>query len=131
MSTLPHSGSMKLPHSGSMKLPHSGHPIDRLDDVVHQRVRLGLLSVLTEVDQADFTFLRERLGLSDGNLSRHLQVLEDAGFVESHKVFEGRRPRTWVTSTRAGRQAFRDELEALSDLVRSHTDHHDVEKGNR
>ena len=98
------------------------HPIARLDDVVHQRVRLGLLSVLTEVDRADFTFLRDRLGLSDGNLSRHLQVLEEAGFVQTQKVFEGRRPRTWVTSTKTGRQAFKAELEALSDLVRSH--HH-------
>jgi DNA-binding MarR family transcriptional regulator len=111
--------------------PASGHPIARLDDVVHQRVRLGLLSVLAEVDQADFTFLRDRLGLSDGNLSRHLQVLEEAGFVESHKVFEARRPRTWVASTRAGREAFRAELEALSELVRWHTDTPGAEKGSR
>ncbi len=120
--------------------PSNDHPVARLDDVVHQRVRLGLLSVLAEVERADFTFLRDRLGLSDGNLSRHLQVLEEAGFVEIHKVFEGRRPRTWVTATRTGRQAFLAELQALSDLVRSHADSphdsshdssHDSQKGTR
>ena len=52
---------------------------DRLDDVVHQRTRLGVLTILAEVDSAAFTYLRDELGLSDGNLSRHLRVLEEAG----------------------------------------------------
>jgi DNA-binding PadR family transcriptional regulator len=98
----------------------SSHPVARLDDVVHQRVRLGLLSILADLDRADFTFLRNTLQLSDGNLFRHLQVLEEAGYIEVDKVFEGRRPRTWVAATKTGRQAFRDELDALSDLVRTH-----------
>lgn len=94
-----------------------GHPSQRLDDVVHQRVRLGILAVLTEADQADFAFLKEALGLTDGNLSRHLQVLEDAGFVHITKTFEGRRPRTWVEATRPGRAAFAAELAALRELM--------------
>jgi DNA-binding MarR family transcriptional regulator len=95
------------------------HPSQRLDDVVHQRVRLGILAVLAEADQADFGYLKESLGLTDGNLSRHLQVLEEAGFVHIHKTFEGRRPRTWISSTKPGRAAFASELAALRDLIAS------------
>ena len=93
------------------------HPSQRLDDVVHQRVRLGILAVLAEADQADFAFLKESLGLTDGNLSRHLQVLEEAGFVRIDKAFEGRRPRTWISATKAGRTAFASELAALRELI--------------
>ena len=93
------------------------HPSQRLDEVVHQRVRLGILAVLTEADQADFAFLKEALGLTDGNLSRHLQVLEEAGFVRITKAFEGRRPRTWVQATKPGRAAFAAELAALRELM--------------
>jgi DNA-binding MarR family transcriptional regulator len=93
------------------------HPSQRLDDVVHQRVRLGIMAVLAEADVADFGFLKETLDLTDGNLSRHLQVLEDAGFVKVAKVFEGRRPRTWISATRAGKAAFTSELAALRELM--------------
>jgi len=95
------------------------HPSSRLDDVVHQRVRLGILAVLAEADQADFGYLKESLGLTDGNLSRHLQVLEEAGFVHITKAFEGRRPRTWVSPTKPGRAAFARELAALRELIAS------------
>lgn len=93
------------------------HPSRRLDDTVHQRARLGLLAVLNEVGRADFGFLKDSLGLTDGNLSRHLQVLQDAGFVKITKAFEGRRPRTWVSSTRSGRAAFASEVAALRELL--------------
>jgi DNA-binding MarR family transcriptional regulator len=93
------------------------HPSLKLDDTVHQRVRLGILAVLEEAKRADFSYLRDALDLSDGNLSRHIQVLEEAGLVEVEKGFEGRRPRTWVASTRAGRKALADELQALNELI--------------
>ena len=93
------------------------HPSQRLDDTVHQRVRLGILAVLAEADEADFAFLKDALSLTDGNLSRHLQVLEEAGFVHVHKTFEGRRPRTWISATKAGRSAFASELAALRELI--------------
>ena len=96
------------------------HPTLELDEVVHQRVRLGILAVLAEVDRADFTFLRDTLTVTDGNLSRHLQVLEEAGCVKIEKVFEGKRPRTWVTATKRGREAFRREISALRALVDAH-----------
>ncbi len=93
------------------------HPSRRLDDTVHQRARLGVLAVLNEVDRADFGFLKDSLGLTDGNLSRHLQVLHEAGYVKITKAFEGRRPRTWVSSTKSGRAAFASEVAALRDLL--------------
>lgn len=93
------------------------HPSQRLDDTVHQRVRLGILAVLAEADQADFGFLKDALNLTDGNLSRHVQVLEEAGFVEVRKTFEGRRPRTWISATKAGRTAFAAEVAALRELI--------------
>ncbi len=93
------------------------HPSQRLDDIVHQRVRLGILAVLAEADQADFGFLKDSLSLTDGNLSRHVQVLEEAGYVEVAKTFVGRRPRTWISATKAGRAAFESELAALRELI--------------
>jgi DNA-binding MarR family transcriptional regulator len=93
------------------------HPALRLDDTVHQRVRLGILAVLTEARRADFSYLREALELTDGNLSRHLQVLEEAGLVKLEKGFEGRRPRTWVEATKRGRGALEAEMAALRELI--------------
>jgi DNA-binding MarR family transcriptional regulator len=88
-----------------------------LDDTVHQRVRLGILSALVEVDRADFVYLRDLLHLTDGNLSRHLDVLARDHLVELLKGYEGRRARTWVKITRQGRGALRSEIDALRRLV--------------
>lgn len=93
------------------------HPALQLDNTVHQRVRLGILSVLAEADEADFAYLRKTLGLTDGNLSRNLQVLEEAGLVRIDKRFEGRKPRTWVSPTKDGRRAFAAEVQSLRDLL--------------
>jgi DNA-binding MarR family transcriptional regulator len=93
------------------------HPALRLDDTVHQRVRLGILAVLSEARRADFGYLRDALELTDGNLSRHIAVLEEAGLVKVEKGFEGKRPRTWVQATRAGRAALKAELAALQELI--------------
>ncbi len=93
------------------------HPADGLDDTVHQRHRLGVLVVLAESKKADFAYLRTTLGLTDGNLGRHLQVLADAGLVKLDKVFEQRRPRTWVTITSTGRAALTAELAILEGLI--------------
>lgn len=93
------------------------HPSQLLDETIHQRVRLGILAVLAEADQADFGFLKDTLELSDGNLSRHLRVLEEAGYVRIDKGYEGRRPRTWVKATKNGRQALGAHLAALQQLI--------------
>ena len=96
----------------------SDHPVNALDDVVHQRVRLGILAVTQEARRVEFGFLRETLGLTAGNLSQHLAVLERAGLVDIEKGYEGRRPRTWVSLTKAGGTALREELAALKALIR-------------
>ncbi len=93
------------------------HPTTDLDDTVHQRARLGILGILSEVRRADFNYLRDALGLTEGNLSRHLQVLGDARYVRIEKTFEGRRPRTWVSMTREGKTAFALEMKSLRQLV--------------
>jgi DNA-binding MarR family transcriptional regulator len=98
------------------------HPALLLDDTVHQRVRLGILAVLKEAKRADFSTLRDLLGLTDGNLSRHVRVLEDAGLVQVQKGYEGRRPRTWIASTPAGRDALEAELAALRELIKRLSD---------
>lgn len=88
-----------------------------LDETVHQRTRLGILTVLAEVGSASFTHLRDTLELSDGNLSRHLRVLEDAGYVTIDKTFRGRTPHTAVAATDEGRAALAGYLGALEDMI--------------
>lgn len=93
------------------------HPSGLLDDVIHQRVRLGIMAILSEADEAEFTFLREELGLTDGNLNRHLQVLEDAGYVSRRRRRQSGRSRTWMRATKAGHSALDDHLETLQRLI--------------
>jgi DNA-binding MarR family transcriptional regulator len=96
------------------------HPTSDLNDVVHQRSRLGILSIAAEASQVEFGFLRDTLGLTPGNLSRHLDVLYDAGLITITKGYHGRRPKTWVTLTKDGRTALSSELAALSRLIHQH-----------
>ena len=96
------------------------HPTSGIDETVHQRHRLGILTITAEAQRAEFGYLREALGLTAGNLSRHLTVLEEAGLVAVEKGYAGRRPRTWVRITRQGRAALAAELAALAELLRRH-----------
>ncbi len=98
--------------------PAESHPTAGLDDTVHQKARLGILAVVAEGGHADFPYLKDVLGLTDGNLGRHLEVLAGSGLVHVEKGFVGRRPRTRVTITRAGRTALEAELRAMRDLLR-------------
>jgi DNA-binding transcriptional ArsR family regulator len=93
------------------------HPSQDLDDTVHQRTRLGILAVLAEGQRVQFGFLQEALGLTDGNLSRHLALLENAGYATVEKGYEGRRPRTWARITKAGNAALAKEIELLRALI--------------
>lgn len=90
-----------------------------LDDVVHQRVRLGILTIVHEARRVDFNYLKATLGLTGGNLSQHLRTLEDADFVSIDKAIDGRRSRTWVSITRSGKRALRLEVAALKAIVRA------------
>ena len=98
----------------------SDHPTNGLSDVVHQRHRLGILTIAAESKRVEFGYLKEALELTGGNLSRHLTVLVDAGMLDMEKGYDGRRPKTWVSITRTGRQALADEIAALRALVDRH-----------
>ena len=93
------------------------HPALSLDETVHQKTRLALLTLLDEAGRADFTYLKHTLGLTDGNLGRHIDVLATQGLVETTKEFIGRRPRTWVTITRHGEAALAAEMRVLAALL--------------
>jgi DNA-binding MarR family transcriptional regulator len=93
------------------------HPTNELDDVVHQRVRLGILTIANEARRVEFGYLRANLDLTAGNLSQHLSVLEKAGLISIEKGYEGKRPRTWVSLTTAGHTALREEIAQLKRLI--------------
>ena len=89
------------------------HEIDRL---IHEPARLRLVTLLYVVDEADFTYLADRTGMTAGNISSHMAKLERGGYVEVDKSFLGRRPRTVYRLTAAGRaavQTYREEIAAL------------------
>ena len=93
------------------------HPIHDLDDDVHQRVRLGILASLSGVTRADFPHLKRELALTDGNLGRHLEVLDEARLVKLTRESTQGRPRTWVAITPQGRKALRKEVDALRKIM--------------
>jgi DNA-binding MarR family transcriptional regulator len=97
--------------------------IERIDEVIHGRLRLGVMAYLSGAgsELAEFTELKHRLQASDGNLSVHLRKLEEAGYVAIEKSFVGRKPMTRVRLTPQGRKAFMDYLEAIGRLVESST----------
>jgi DNA-binding MarR family transcriptional regulator len=93
------------------------HPANGLDDTVHQRVRLGILTIAHEARRVEFSYLRNNLDLTAGNLSQHLGVLETAGLITIEKGYAGKRARTWVTLTKAGRTALAEEIANLKLLI--------------
>ena len=92
---------------------------DGLDRVLHEKARLGILTALaTRRDATSFGELARLCSLTDGNLSRHLDVLAEAGLVEIHKGYAGRRPHTECKITATGRKRFKDYLTALEQVLR-------------
>ncbi|MTV24763.1 transcriptional regulator [Nitriliruptoraceae bacterium ZYF776] len=93
------------------------HPRHELNEVIHTPVRLSVVAALAEADTIDFGFLRDLVEVSDSLLSKHLGVLEDAGYVEVRKGRQGRRPRTWLALTSNGRDAFDRYLATLGRIT--------------
>ena len=94
-----------------------GFDVNKLDEAIHGRLRLGIMACLADSEVASFNELKALLETTQGNLSIQLRKLEDAGYVEIVKSFRGRKPLTRVHVTPAGRLAFAGYLEALSQLV--------------
>ena len=88
-----------------------------LDEVIHGRIRLGVMAYLSSGGAADWNELKARLQATDGNLSVHLKKLEEAGYVAIDKSFVGKKPLTRVSLTDQGRRAFVDYLDAMARLV--------------
>lgn len=91
-----------------------------INDVIHGRVRLSIMSFLLgqeEEDEVDFTMLKKSINLSDGNLSVHMGKLEAAGYLAITKQFKGKRPQTLCKITQEGREAFLDYISHLESLL--------------
>lgn len=89
----------------------------QLDDIIHSRIRLAVMAVLVGVEAAEFTFLREKVGATDGNLSVHLKKLEDAHYVTVDKRFIDRKPVSSYRLTSKGKRAFELYVERLESLI--------------
>lgn len=91
---------------------------ERIDKVIHERVRLGIMSALAARGSLTFGELKEILEVTDGNLSVHSSVLEDKGLIKVKKEFEGRKPRTTFSITQKGRKAFADYVDQIERMIR-------------
>jgi DNA-binding PadR family transcriptional regulator len=91
--------------------------LPELNPVIHGKLRLALLSLLAGVDEAEFIWLREKTGASDGNLGAQLMKLEEAGYVSVEKKFVLRKPQTLYRMTEAGRAALTEYVAALKQLL--------------
>ncbi len=90
---------------------------DELDRLIHERIRLGIVSALAANDSLSFADLRDILGTTDGNLSVHARKLEDAGYVRVSKGFEARKPRTEYSLTAKGRRALEGYLARMEQIL--------------
>lgn len=90
-----------------------------IDDVIHSRIRTAIMAVLISVDEAEFTFIREKINATDGNLSVHLKKLEDNNYISVKKEFVDRKPVTRYKITEIGRKAFEDYIKKLESIIRT------------
>jgi DNA-binding MarR family transcriptional regulator len=91
--------------------------VSEIDRLIHEPVRLVLVSNLYVVDEADFVYLASRTGFTSGNISSHMTKLETAGYVEVTKTFVGKRPRTSYKLTQGGRDAFEQYRASVEGLL--------------
>lgn len=88
-----------------------------LDPLLHNQLRLGIMSILMNVEEADFVYLREKTESTAGNLSVQLDKLSTAGYIDVEKGFNGRKPRTLCRISAKGRLAFENYVEALKEYL--------------
>lgn len=94
----------------------------KLNETIHQPVRLRILAVLVTLgpdEEVDFTYLRNLLDVTDGNLGAHLRKLEEAGFIKINKLFVDRKPRTFISASAEGRRGFSEHVEALEAIIKN------------
>jgi DNA-binding MarR family transcriptional regulator len=93
------------------------HARHRLDETIHHPVRFSVVAALATVDEADFATVRDGVEVSDSVLSKQAALLEAAGYVRIRKGYVGKRPRTWLSLTRAGRTAYARHRAALREIA--------------
>ncbi|BDD06010.1 winged helix-turn-helix domain-containing protein [Aureibacter tunicatorum] len=93
--------------------------ISKLQKAFENRLRLGVMSILMVQEEVDFKFLKEKLNATDGNLASHTTALEKAGYIAIKKQFIGKKPNTTFKATAEGRQAFKEHLKALEELIKN------------
>jgi DNA-binding MarR family transcriptional regulator len=93
-----------------------------LNETIHQPVRLRIMAALVTLnndDAVDFTYLRDLLEVTDGNLGAHLRKLEDAEYIAINKEFVDRKPRSFISATSTGRKVFQEHVRALEEILKS------------
>jgi hypothetical protein len=95
----------------------SDHISLKLNRVIHQQARLGIMSILMVTEKVDFNYLKSQLKLTDGNLSSHLSLLEDHKLIKITKTFVKKKPRTLCQVTAAGRSAFLTYMNDLEKII--------------
>ncbi len=97
--------------------PETARDLPELNPIIHGKLRLALLSLLSTVEEAEFTWLRAKTNSTDGNLGAQLLKLEEAGYVAMEKKFVARKPQTLYRMTQSGRQALTEYVQALKQLL--------------
>jgi len=92
--------------------------IQNINKAFDHRIRLGIMSILMVNESADFTTLKELLGVTDGNLASHVKALEAEDYIDTEKQFIGRKPNTSYKATKLGKKAFQDHIDALEKLIK-------------
>jgi len=90
----------------------------KLDEIIHSRIRLAVMAILINVEEAEFLFLRKQINTTDGNLSIHLKKLEEAGYIAVKKSFVNRKPVTAYRLTDKGKNAFRNYINHLEGFIK-------------
>lgn len=93
------------------------HITIKLSKILHQKARLGIMSILIAAREAEFTQLKKQLNLTDGNLNTHLYALEQAKYIRIQKKFVKRKPKTICRLTENGRKAFFEYIENLEQII--------------
>ncbi|AXG74871.1 transcriptional regulator [Flavobacterium arcticum] len=92
--------------------------LQHINKAFDHRIRLGIMSILMVNEYADFTTLKELLGVTDGNLASHAKALEAEEYIMIEKQFIGKKPNTRYIATKSGRKAFKDHIDALEKLIK-------------
>lgn len=93
----------------------------KLNETIHQSVRLRIMAALVTLgpeEEVDFTYMRNLLEVTDGNLGAHLRKLEDSGYIQVNKLFVERKPRTFIAATSEGREVFNEHVAALEEILK-------------